>query len=267
MPVLRQSGSGSSLSGLFKADSFRLGGSHSNLNLLAPDGSSNSLLLLQQEDYQDLDDKVRESLPVQPRSHQYVLGITSLWMLNITWHGLVARIKGPRSFASMFLTVSICIASLISTACWREPERTPLLGQADIVCAHGIFVQLLARHAWRHPKRRLSLPAQAALPCLVVACFKAGRRFADNGHFLAKAWCHLTFRLVGYWWAYLGIEPPPGLAKFFLSSAFYYGHCGLNLYTLRNEKSDVCVADYPRGCLKLLAMIAGVKVLALSLPQ
>lgn len=245
------------MSGLFKVNSFRMSGSHTNLSTLDKQPSTSSLKHDASEGKLNTDTVA--SLQCQPRNHQYVLGITSVWMFNVTFHNLKGKTHGKTSLASILLSFAVSVMGIVSAACWREPELTPRLGQADIFCAHGIFFSHLLYHATRSRKDRLPIGLQIAFPCGVVSCFKIGRAVAEKGHFYLKAFFHLTFRMIFYWWSILGLAAPPPWPKALMTIVVYYGHAMGSLRTTRHMDGAGCAAHYPLGCAKLLALIAAVE--------
>lgn len=131
------------------------------------------------------------AVELRPQANQYVLGISSLWLLI---PGLQGLHHGRRTLLAAFV-VTTCV---VSTAYWMRGIRGSFLHTADLACARCLFLALLYATGG----------APLALPVAAACCYIICESLFEAGDYDASMWAHLLFRFLGYWWTHIAVLGP-----------------------------------------------------------
>ena len=221
----------------------------------------------------------RES-ELQAEQRDYVLGITSVWMLVPAAHSLANLLVsgGPpidllanphlpsleecelmRRAAVLAILPPTCVVSL---AAWRFSD--PIYSSVDRWCARSFFVALLATNL-AVPDYALAVAAPASV--LVLYGFSASSE--RMGFPRARLWTHAAFRCAGFWWAFASscdglesIEP----WYFGLSMAVYWGHIAYSCHWSARVARFHRGPPYARGCATVAMFATAATLLSPSFP-
>ena len=196
---------------------------------------------------------------VRTQTYNYVLGISSLWLLWPSSHGLYNIFTGrDNSSLAIILTISTIVTALISTLMWKKKIPGSLLFKADITAASFTMLMLVFKSSFGNG-RPVSLTGKVLFPMLVaipwiVTCAASSRSL----HLLAFIG-HNTFRYFGCWWVYYSLEQSEKsfAFTFIYFSCFYFMHIGFSVAVaqLVPRNADVCKTRYLRGCLELVLYV------------
>ena len=177
---------------------------------------------------------------LRPQANQYILGISSLWLLIPSLGGLYGR-------RETLLAAATLVTALVSTAYWRRGVRGSALHAADLACARCLFGLLL----WTTGGAPIALPAAAA------TCYVVCEALFNAGDFDMSMWMHLLFRFLGYWWTHVAVLGPASFRGAFLLSAAYWIHAVAAWAGARRDASFVASRAYAGGAARVVALIAG----------
>ena len=176
---------------------------------------------------------------LRPQANQYILGISSLWLLIPSLGGLYGR-------RETLLAAATLVTALVSTAYWRWGLRGSALHAADLACARCLFGLLL----WTTGGAPIALPAAAA------TCYVLCEALFNAGDFDMSMWMHLLFRFLGYWWTHVAVLGPASFRGAFVLSAAYWGHVFVAWAGARRDASFVASRAYGGGVARVVALIA-----------
>ena len=176
---------------------------------------------------------------LRPQANQYILGISSLWLLIPSLGGLYGR-------RETLLAAATLVTALVSTAYWRRGLRGSVLHAADLACARCLFGLLL----WTTGGAPIALPAAAA------TCYVVCEALFNAGDFDMSMWMHLLFRFLGYWWTHVAVLGPASFRGAFVLSAAYWGHVFVAWAGARRDASFVASRAYGGGVARVVALIA-----------
>jgi len=184
---------------------------------------------------------------LRPQANQYILGISSLWLLIPSLGGLYGR-------RETLLAAATLVTALVSTAYWRRGARGSVLHTADLACARCLFGLLL----WTTGGAPIALPVAAA------ACYVVCEALFNAGDFDMSMWMHLLFRFLGYWWTHVAVLGPASFRGAFVLSAAYWIHTVVAWAGARRDASFVASRAYGGGVARVVALIAGAAAAALE---
>lgn len=178
-------------------------------------------------------------LALREEQRDYVLGITSLWMLTPAAHALTGLVSAGlpplellaspellstaqseqlRRAAALTVLLPTCVVSLVA---WRWSDA-PAYAALDRACARSFFVALVATN--------LLVPDYSLamwMPAGLLLLYMPSAASEHMGFPRSRLWTHAAFRCGGFWWAYAsccsGLESIQPW-YFALSMAVYWGH-------------------------------------------
>ena len=208
-------------------------------------------------------------LELRSEQRDYILGITSVWMLVPAAHAVMSLLSGglPMEVTDPHLLsmaqceqlrralalTTLLPACAMSLASWRWPQNLAY-GSMDRACARTFFAGLVAVNLMV-PDYQLAV----ACPAGVLLLYGASAASDHLGFPRARLWTHASFRCAGFWWAYAscctGIESIEPM-YFALTMAVYWGHIGWCCHwtSQRDFRKE---PHYASGC-AVVAVIAAV---------
>ena len=139
---------------------------------------------------------------IRPQENRYVIGLTSLWLLIPGILGLEDFLSVRGSWISGAVTALCFTCCAISTLHWQHCVEHSMLHRADRKLAVIFFIVLIIFGGFT--SRQLPSYVLISFP-IVVLTFYAGAQYCVLCEWiLGNLGCHLTFRFLGYWWAFLG---------------------------------------------------------------
>ena len=140
---------------------------------------------------------------LRPQANQYILGVTSLWLLIPGLLGLW-RFDGTWIAGGVITLCFVCCGA--STLHWQHCVEHSTLHNADRKLAVLFFVTLSAFIYCGYPTRQLPLGTWMVLPGAVALFYIGARYCVYRNWILGNLVCHLMFRFLGYWWTFLVIH-------------------------------------------------------------
>ena len=217
---------------------------------------------------QKLWQRLARTASVRRSTYNYVLGISSLWLLWPVTHGLQAAMNGrDTSPLALLLILSSIATVVVSTLMWRRKQPGSLLFKADIVLASFTMFLLLVKSTFC-PGRPTSSIGKLFFPSLVILTWTSVCTATWNKLHLVAFISHNVFRFVGCWWVYYSLEVSERCfpITFALFTITYLIHTGSSVAIAQRvpKCDDVCKTRYGRGCVELLAYIAAVMAVHFS---
>lgn len=220
-----------------------------------------------------------ESLRAEQRD--YVLGITSVWMLVPAAHALAGLLVSGwppldlfaiahmpstveceqiRRAAVLAILTPTCFVSL---AAWRYSD--PIYSTVDRWCARTFFAALVGTNLII-PDYSLAI----SVPACVLLLYGFSASAETLGYPRTRLWTHAAFRCAGFWWGFA--SSCNGLESihpwyFGLSMAVYWSHiawcCHWSSGVARFHRGP----HYARGCATVAMFAAAATLLSPSLPM
>ena len=200
---------------------------------------------------------------MRTQTYNYVLGVSSLWLLWPSGHGCYRAIIGEdRSPLALLLTAAATVTAFVSATMWQNKRPGSKLFKADIAAACTTMAILILRSSFGDCRPvtlagKLAFPAMVAVPW-AVTCVASKR----NLHLLAFV-SHNAFRYVGCWWTYYSLEAHERsfLFTFIFFSVMYAMHIAFSIFVAERrmrirEQAHVCNERYVKGCAELVAYVA-----------
>lgn len=144
-----------------------------------------------------LSQRLARARSVRTQTYNYVLGVSSLWLLWPAGHGCYRAFVGEdESALALLLTASAIVTAFVSAAMWQNKRPGSKLFKADIAAACATMLLLILRSSFGDC-RPVTLAGKLAFPALVavpwtVTCVASARSL----HLLAFV-SHNAFRYVG----------------------------------------------------------------------
>jgi hypothetical protein len=217
--------------------------------------------------------RYRGACELELRSEQrdYILGITSLWMLVPAAHAVTSLLSGglPAELTDPhLLSMAQCVqlrravalstllpACVISLAAWRWPQNQAYAA-IDRGCARTFFAGLVATNLLLQ-----DYELAVACPAGILLLYGASAASEHLGFPRARLWTHASFRCAGFWWAYAsccnGIESIQPW-YFALTMAAYWAHIG---WCSTGSKGP----HYASGCAVVAVMAAAATLMSPAL--
>ena len=217
---------------------------------------------------QKLWQRLARTTSVRRSTYNYVLGISSLWLLWPVTHGLQAAIHGrDTSPLSLLLILSSIATVIVSTLMWRRKQPGSLLFKADIVLASFTMFLLLCKSTFGTGRPTSSI-GKLVFPSLVILTWTSVCTATWNKLHLLAFISHNVFRFVGCWWVYYSLEVFERCfpVTFALFTTTYLIHTGSSVAIAQRIPmcDDVCKTRYDRGCVELVAYIVAVMAVHFS---
>ena len=210
-------------------------------------------------------------LELRSEQRDYILGITSLWMLVPAAHAVTSLLSGglPMELTDPHLLSmaqceqlrrAVALSTLlpacaISLAAWRWPQNQAYAA-VDRGCARTFFVGLVATNLLLR-----DYELAVAFPAGILLLYGASAASEHLGFPRARLWTHASFRCAGFWWAYASccngtesIQP----WYFALIMAAYWGHIG---WCSNGSKGP----HYATGCAVVAVMAAAATLMSPAL--
>ena len=210
-----------------------------------------------------LSQRLARARSVRTQTYNYVLGVSSLWLLWPAGHGCYRAFVGEDGSAlALLLTAAAIVTAFVSAAMWQNKRPGSKLFKADIAAACTTMLLLVLRSSFGDC-RPVTLAGKLAFPALVavpwtVTCVASARSL----HLLAFV-SHNAFRYVGCWWTYYSLEARERsfLFTFVFFSVMYAVHIAFSIYVAERrmrirEQAHVCTERYAKGCAELVAYVA-----------
>lgn len=181
----------------------------------------------------------------RPQANQYVLGITSLWMLIPGVYGIQLH----DNLIELVLSLLSILVTIVSLVHWKHCIQHSALHHLDRALATFCFFLLCAMST----SFQNVLFASAVLVSYVLAQYCILMSWI-NMNLIS----HLIFRFVGYWWTcshcigniHLNSE------LFYLHSLVYWVHAAATYLMVQAEPRFRCADHYITGCVQLLVLLA-----------
>ena len=175
---------------------------------------------------------------------QYLLGITSLWMLAPV---LSVGTRPMANWSGVWLTVAMAVVSAVSTTMWFRYRTEGALYSADLWCARALFVLLVVFHAGQLGPRPLNAISQILFPSAVLGLYALASR---PGGWMS----HLLFRYVGFWWSWQAVTETTATGVL-VHSTLYWGHILYSLWWTQKVRCFRAEEHYFAGCTEVVLMI------------
>ena len=223
-------------------------------------------------------ESAEQTRELHSEQRDYILGITSVWMLVPAAHAVTSLLCGelPVEATDPYLLsvvqceqlrravalTTLLPACVMSLAAWRWPQSETYAAM-DRACAR-IFFAGLATTNGLVPDCELAI----ACPAGILLLYGASAASDNLGFPRARLWTHASFRCAGFWWAYAscctGVESIQPW-YFVLTMAVYWGHIGWCCYWSARGHITQGAAfrkgpHYASGC-AVVAVIAAVATL------
>ena len=205
-------------------------------------------------------ERIANTKSVRTHTYNYVLGISSLWLLLPATVGVYNIYSGiDVSFLSILRTIIVCLVPVISALMWKEKIPGSFLFNADVVTASSLYFVLLSEATYWSPTsvpllHRFFFPSIVAVPW-IITCVS----YSYSLHLLAFIG-HNLFRYSGFWWVYYSVRTSEKSFAFtFLYFSFFYLlHIGYSVTVAQFQprQVDVCKVRYWRGCFELVIFVA-----------
>lgn len=191
----------------------------------------------------------------RPKQYDFILGITSLWLLLPASYGFV-YISNPHNNDKIgvgILSTWTMICSTISTLMWKNNIKNSLLWKCDIICARTHFILLILYYAFFC---NFSLFVQITFPLCVSICYIFATILYRKQEWLLNLFVHVIFRYIGYIWTHIGlVKHHYTLQGIIFLSCIYYFHIFILLVMLYDVHEFDINEKYIEGILNIFVII------------
>ena len=190
----------------------------------------------------------------RPKQFDYIIGITSLWLLIPGLYGLLQAIKmndHHNIFTGIMAAWTITCA-IVSTLMWKNNINSSLLWKCDIICARVQFVLLILYFAFFC---NVSWIIQLIFPSCVMMFYTLTDILYNKQKWFANTISHITFRYIGYLWTHIGLIQYTWRGILFLS-CIYYSHILIHLFAIYDTNEFNINEKYFEGVLSMCVIIS-----------
>lgn len=195
---------------------------------------------------------------VIPAQSQYILGVTSLWLLLPAFYGVKSFFNRTPQIYSGLLGLLLLSTSLISLLNWRYYHPRSLIWKIDVFCALTTYIALTLYSCFY---TSFSIFLKFCFPICVFFFYMSSNILSQRCHFALSCLSHLTFRLFGFWWAYYALthtNPANTIVFSIILTVIYYLHILLTLLQVwGRQEFQAC---YIRGTLQMAVIIITSKL-------